>query len=578
MKRIGLLLLLAVLVSGAVWAGDGFEIKLTEVVKHLVQPWSLTFVNDSNILITEKSGNIIQINLATGEKKEIKHNLQILAHNQGGLLDILYHENEIYVSYSEKRDDVENENILGLSSTSIAKAEFKNDHLFFSNIFRAEPPIESGSHFGSRLVIKNNYLYSSIGERGLGMIAQDGSRHPGSIIRIFVDGTIPKDNPRFVDPDKSNWLPEIYIIGVRNPQGLALSSFDNKVYMSNHGAKGGDWFGSADVAGANYGWKILGWGGTNYDLTEIGPKWLPGFAQPLIYWIPSIATSAITIYKGEEFSNWSGTALITSLKDRSLRKLIFNENEVLEEVLVFKGKIGRIRDIKVENRTGKIYLLTDEGSLWLLENKAVKLIGDVNGDGTVNIFDLVIAAGSFGKTGAGIMGDVNADGSVNIFDLVIVAGNFGKSLLAAPAMTAKIELTTDQKHHISSAIDQLESNSSRSSEEEIALSVLKAILPDRLLAQTKLLANYPNPFNPETWIPFQLAENSTVTAKIYDITGKQIRMIELGHIAAGNYVESNRAIYWDGKTETGEQVSSGTYFYQIEAGDYTDTRKMVILK
>ena len=110
------------------------------------------------------------------------------------------------------------------------------------------------------------------------------------------------------------------------------------------------------------------------------------------------------------------------------------------------------------------------------------------------------------------------------------------------------------------------------------MNVLKSILPERLPTQTQLLANYPNPFNPETWIPFQLAQDSIVTAKIYDVTGKQIRMIQLGHIPAGNYVESSKAIYWDGRTENGEHVSSGTYFYQIEAGDYTETRKMVILK
>ena len=103
-------------------------------------------------------------------------------------------------------------------------------------------------------------------------------------------------------------------------------------------------------------------------------------------------------------------------------------------------------------------------------------------------------------------------------------------------------------------------------------------MPERLPTQPQLLANYPNPFNPETWIPFKLAQDSTVTAKIYDLTGEQIRVIELGHIPAGNYVESNRAIYWDGKTESGELVSSGTYFYQIEAGDYRAIRKMVILK
>ena len=104
------------------------------------------------------------------------------------------------------------------------------------------------------------------------------------------------------------------------------------------------------------------------------------------------------------------------------------------------------------------------------------------------------------------------DGSVNIFDLVIVAGNFGKFLAAALSMIAKIKLTTEQKHHIGLAIDQLGSNSNRSNAEEMALSVLKAILPERLPTKTQLLANYPNPFNPETWIPLKLAQDSTITA------------------------------------------------------------------
>ena len=161
---------------------------------------------------------------------------------------------------------------------------------------------------------------------------------------------------------------------------------------------------------------------------------------------------------------------------------------------------------------------------------------------------------------------------------MIVAGNFGQSLLAAPATAAKIELSTDQKRHIATAIDQLAAQANRSRAEEMALSVLKAILPERLPSQTQLLANYPNPFNPETWIPFQLSQDAEVRLTIYDVTGKTVRKMELGHLTAGSYSQTEKAIYWDGQTETGEQVGSGTYFYQLLAGDYTETRKMVILK
>ena len=330
---------------------------LTKIIK-LDEPWGSSFINNDEIIITEKSGKIKIVNINSKKILEVKHNLNFLDVGQGGLLDIIHQNNNLWISYSEDRGNSK-------TSTSIAKARLDKKELNFENIFRANPPIDSGYHFGSRLAIKDNYLFASAGERGQGMIAQDPTKHPGSIIRIHTNGIIPKDNPKF--EGKPNWLPEIYQIGIRNPQGLTMSPYDQKIYLSNHGARGGDWFGEAKK-GENYGWKILGWGGTNYSGTTIGPKWKPGFTKAIKYWVPSIAASAITIYKGKEFKEWNGHALITSLKDKSLRKLIFNDLSNLNEEVIFKNKIGRIRDIQIHPINGKIYFLTGD-NLWLMENK-----------------------------------------------------------------------------------------------------------------------------------------------------------------------------------------------------------------
>ncbi|MDC3100457.1 PQQ-dependent sugar dehydrogenase [Candidatus Pelagibacter sp.] len=319
-------------------------------------PWGSTFVSNNEILLTEVSGNLKLINIESGSITEIKHNLKVLEDGQGGLLDILYKDGVVWVSYSEDHGKSE-------TTTSVARGNFNKDQIDFKNIFVASPPINSGYHFGSRLAIKDNYLFASVGERGEGMIAQDPTKHPGSIIRINTDGSIPKDNPKFID--KKDWLPEIFQIGVRNPQGLTLNPFDQKIYASNHGARGGDWFGEIKK-GENYGWKVLGWGGTNYSGTKIGPKWLPGYTKAIKYWVPSIATSAITIYKGEEFEEWNGHALITSLKDMSLRKLDFSNLENVKEEVIFKREIGRIRDIQVHPVSGKIFFLSQD-ALWLMQ-------------------------------------------------------------------------------------------------------------------------------------------------------------------------------------------------------------------
>ena len=201
------------------------------------------------------------------------------------------------------------------------------------------------------------------------------------------------------------------------------------------------------------------------------------------------------------------------------------------------------------------------------------LIGDINEDGIVNIFDLVIAVGSFRKMGTDLVGDVNGDNLVNIFDLVIIAGSFGQ-LLVSPSTASEIMLTTQQKRDLALIVDQLLVNSQRSVTEEVALRWLQSVLTERLPTTTQPLANYPNPFNPDTWMPFELGQDAEVIIRIYDVKSQLIRQLELGMVTAGR----GRSAYWNGETDKGEVAASGIYFYQLQAGNYIKTRKMVILK
>ncbi|MDC3175601.1 PQQ-dependent sugar dehydrogenase, partial [Candidatus Pelagibacter sp.] len=191
-------LFLIFLISNSFSANFNFE-----KISSLEDPWGSSFINKDEIIVSEKGGKIKIINIDTKEILEVKHNLNYLVYGQGGLLDIIYQNNEVWISYSEDRGGWK-------TSTSIAKAKLNRKELNFENIFQANPPIDSGYHFGSRLAIKGKFLFASAGERGQGMISQDPTKHPGSIIRIHLDGSIPNDNPKF--QGKSNWQPEIYQI------------------------------------------------------------------------------------------------------------------------------------------------------------------------------------------------------------------------------------------------------------------------------------------------------------------------------------------------------------------------------
>ena len=204
-----------------------------------------------------------------------------------------------------------------------------------------------------------------------------------------------------------------------------------------------------------------------------------------------------------------------------------------------------------------------------------KLKGDVNGDGVVNIQDLVLVASSFGETGEN-SADINADGVVNIADLVLVAGNLGTGL-GAPSLdpgALGVFTAADVREWLSQA-HQLNSVSPT---DQRGVSVLEQLLAVLTPKETTLLPNYPNPFNPETWIPYQLATSGDVKITIYDARGIVVRRLELGYRQAGYYTNRSRAAYWDGCNGLGEHVASGLYFYHLEAEGVSLLRKMVTLK
>ncbi len=348
------------------------KFKLSRVSKGIDFPWGMTFIDDEHLLVTEKNGRLLKIHKSTGKQEEINHNIQSISFNQGGLLDVYNNEDGyVYFTYSHKNTDKSSKDRkTGIpASTGIAKGKLlENKIKDLQILLLAKPKSYIHKHFGSRIVIKNKQLYASFGERDEGMIAQDPSKHPGSIVRINTDGSIPKDNPTFSGYPK--WLPEIYQIGFRNPQGMTISPYDQKIYMSQHGPRGGDNIGVVSHGG-NYGWKDIAWGGREYNGLRIGSTAFKDiYSKPLKTWVPSIGIGNLTFYEGNTFPEWNGDLIISAAKARMLIRLDFENNKIVDEEIIFRDEIGRIRDLEIDNK-GDIYLIVDKknSSLWKLSNE-----------------------------------------------------------------------------------------------------------------------------------------------------------------------------------------------------------------
>jgi aldose sugar dehydrogenase len=330
-------------------------VRLETVATGLERPWALAFLPDGRILVTERRGRLRIVERDGRVSKPLDNVPPVVARGQGGLLDIALHprfaENLlVYLSYAEPGEN----NTAGTAVARGRLAEGKLDDV--QVIYRQQPKVEGGNHFGSRLLFaRDGTLFVTQGDRfGYRERAQDLSSGLGKIVRINPDGSVPKDNP-FVG--RSGTRPEIWSYGHRNVQSAAFHPETGQLWTVEHGARGGDELNHPE-AGKNYGWPVITYG-VDYSGAKIGEGTAkPGMEQPVYYWDPVIAPSGMVFYTGEAFPDWKGSILIGSLTPGLLVRLTLKDGQVAREER-YLGDLGeRIRDVQ-QGPDGLIYLVTD---------------------------------------------------------------------------------------------------------------------------------------------------------------------------------------------------------------------------
>ena len=354
--RIALIaLLLPVLAAAQEVRTDEHAFRVVTLVERLDHPWSVAFLPDGRMLITERPGRLRSVSNGKLDPQPIAGLPQVAPHGQGGLHDVVLHpqfakNSLVYFAYSGRGPDG--------YGTELARGELKGNRLENVQVlFRQSPKGSSGNHFGGRIVFdRQGFVYLTLGDRGDMPRAQKRDDHAGSVIRLHDDGRVPADNPF---AGKAGWKPEKFDLGHRNQQGAALHPQTGVLWTHEHGPQGGDEV-NLIRPGANYGWPVITYG-VNYGIgTRIGEGTRKeGMTQPLHYWVPSIAPSGMAFYTGDKFPKWQGDLFVGSLKDSMLVRLKLEGEKVVKEERMLRGVLGRIRDVRV-GPDGLLYLLTDE--------------------------------------------------------------------------------------------------------------------------------------------------------------------------------------------------------------------------
>ena len=335
--------------------------RVVPVVEGVVQPWSMAWLPNGDMLVTEKPGRLRIVRDGKLLPEAVPGVPQVFYQGQGGLFEVLPHpdfeENQtIYLSFAKPVGDG--------STTAVIRARLENDRLTdVTEIFAADA--SGRSHYGGKMAFnEDGYLFLTAGDRqapSTGDLtahpAQDLSNHQGVIVRLNADGTIPNDNP-FVG--EQGVLPEIWSYGHRSPQGLAIHPETGDLWMTEHGPQGGDEL-NLVIPGANYGWPVVGYGVNYASSTPIHERQtLTGMESPKRFWVPSIATSGLMIYDGDKFPEWQGDIFVGGLAGELVSRLEMGEDfrEVIREEELVYG-MGRVRDVR-QGPDGYIYVAIED--------------------------------------------------------------------------------------------------------------------------------------------------------------------------------------------------------------------------
>ena len=340
-------------------SSDGMKYRVETIADGFNVPWGMAFINSNEMLITERNGALKLMDTHSGQVSVITGVPQVFAEGQGGLLDVAVpptgsQVDWIYFTYSKL---VKNRGV-----TTLARARYSKGSLVdWDDLLITKSATDTSRHFGSRIAFDNNgHLFFSVGDRGVRPNGQDLSSHAGSVIRLNMDGSIPEDNP-FIK--QKGVLPEIWSYGHRNPQGLSYDVKNRRLWLIEHGPRGGDELNLIE-AGKNYGWPVISYGKEYWGPVSVGEATAKeGMEQPVKYYVPSIAPGSLLLYTGEAFPNWQGDLFAGALKLQHLNHIQLSDSgqAIAEDRLLVSLK-ERIRSL-VQSPEGWIYLSTDSGKI-----------------------------------------------------------------------------------------------------------------------------------------------------------------------------------------------------------------------